>query len=441
MKRKYLAMVLAMTMGATTLLAGCGGNDAGSTTTTDDKKEEQTDDAEKEDEGDDATASGDKVHITWFKNEGGAGQEQVLVDAFNASHDDIEVEWIVAPKQTDDARKQMMTALSAGSSEYDVLQLDCCWVADLAGAGYLEAIDDKVMDAGLKLSDFNPGAIQANTYNAKLYALPLYPDFGSIFFRSDIVSEEDAAKLISGDYTFRDLMDMASKYAGEGGTKYGLAVQANQYEGLICNINEWTANFSNIEEGLANFKEMVTSDYVSEKQLSMVEADGIDLLTSGQTVMYRGWQSTYGNLTEETAVHQDQVETGTLPKEAGCCLGGWEMGINVYSENKDAAFEFVKYATAEEGNITYCATGGNIPGYLPYMDDEQMLAAHPLLGREGTTNSANNSISRPAVANYSELSDKLQVAIHTYLSDGADLDTTVAEVQGLLDEYGFVSAK
>lgn len=441
MKRKYLAMVLAMTMGATTLLAGCGGNDNSSAKTDDTKTTDEATDEKTGEADTDEASTGEKKHITWFTSDGGAGAEKALVDAFNESHDDIEVEWIVAPKESDDCRKQMMTALSAGSSEYDVLQLDCCWVADLSGAGYLEAIDDRLMDAGLKVADFNPGAIQANTYNAKLYALPVFPDFGALFFRSDIVSEEDAAKLVSGDYSFEELMAMAEKYAGEGGTTYGLAVQANQYEGLICNVNEWTANFSDLENGLKNFKTAVTSDYASDKQLSMVESDGIDLLASGKVVMLRGWQSTYGNLTEETAVHQDQVEAGTLPKAAGCCLGGWEMGININSENKDAAFEFIRYATADEGNIVYCSTNGQVSGYTPFLNDERMLESNALMSREGTQNSVNNTISRPAVANYSELSDKLQVCIHSYLSDNGDLDATVAEVQSLLDEYGFESAR
>ncbi len=442
MKRKYLAMLLAMTMGVTTLLAGCGSSSDSSDSSDDAATEE---DAATEDESEDAEAdsesTGEKTVITWFKSDGGSGGEQALIDSFNESHDDIEVEWVMAPKESDDVRKQMITALAAGSSEYDVLQLDVCWVADLAGAGYLESIDDRMMEAGLTSADFNPGAMQACTYSAKVYALPLFPDFAGIFFRSDIVSEEDAEKLVSGDYEFTDLMEMAEKYAGEGGTTYGLAVQASQYEGLICNVNEWTANFSNIEEGLRLFKEALDSDYTSDKQLSMVEADGIDLFTSGQVVMYRGWSSTYGNVTDETVVHTDQVGVGTMPASAGGTVGGWEMGINTYSENKDAAWEFVRYACADEGNIAFCSTAGNVPGYTPYLTDETMLASHPTLSMEGTQNSINNTISRPAVANYSELSDKLQVSIHSYLSGSQELDATVEEVQSLLDEYGFVSAK
>ncbi len=428
MKRKYLAMVLTVTMG-TTLLAGCGGNDDSSSKAA----ETEAETAE--------VSEGEKTHITWFASDSGTGAQQALVDAFNESHDDIEVEWIVAPRGSDDCRNQMMADLSEGSSEYDVLQLDSCWAADFSDAGYLEEIDTKMMEAGLKVSDFNWGAIQADTYEAKLYALPLFPDFGALFFRSDIVNEEDAAKLISGDYTYEELMAMADKYAGQGGTTYGLAVQGDQYEGLICNINEWTANFSDIANGLSNFKEMAEADYTPDNTLSMAEADGNELLVSGQVVMLRGWQSAYGNLTEETVVHKDQVEAGTLPKDAGCCLGGWQLGINTNSQNKDAAFEFIRYAAADEGSIVYCSVSEQVPAYIPYLTDEKMLASNELMSKEGTQNSVNNTIPRPTVANYSELSAQLQASIHSYLTGDSDLDSTVVEVQSLLDEYGFKSVK
>ncbi len=421
MKKKFLAAFLAAAMGMT-LVVGCGSGGSG--------KGEST---EAKGEGTD----GEKVTITWYSADNGSGAQQALVDAFNASQDEIEVEWIEGSTKSDDFKKQLTTSLSAGSSEYDVILMDCCWVSDLASSGYLEPMDEYMMDSGLSTADFNPGAIQASTYSAKLYAVPFYVDTASLCVRNDIVSPEDLEVLVSGDYTYRDLMDMAAKYAGQGGTKYGLAVQANQYEGLVCNTNEWTSNFTNVKEGLENFKEAVKADYTSDKQLSMIESDGVDLMTSGQCVMYRGWSSTYSNFTDETEVGPEQITPACLPNSGGSTLGGWEMGININSEKKEAAWEFVKYATSGEGNMVFCKTGNNIPGYTPNAESEELAESNEIVASEGMQNSLKITISRPNVERYNELSDRLQVAIHTYLSDEAEIDETVTEVQSLLDEYGF----
>lgn len=421
MKRKILAAFLAAAMGAT-LIVGCGSNGSGGSG----------------DSGaDEGSSSGEKVHITWYSADNGSGAQQALVDAFNASQDKIEVEWIEGSSKSDDFKQQLMTSLSAGSDEYDVILMDCCWVSDIAASGYLEPVDEYMMDAGLSAADFNPGTIQANTYSAKLYALPLYVDCASLCVRNDIVSPEDLEVLVSGDYTYRDLMDMAAKYTGQGGTQYGLAVQANQYEGLVCNVNEWTSNFTNIKGGLEEFKEAVKADYTSDKQLSMIESDGVDLMTSGQCVMYRGWGSTYSNFTDETEVGPDQITPACLPNSGGSTLGGWEMGINANSAQKEAAWEFVKYATSGEGNMVFCKTGNSIPGYTKNAESEELFESNDIVESDGIQNSLKITISRPTVERYNELSDGLQVAIHTYLSDEAEIDETVTEVENLLNEYGF----
>ena len=132
-----------------------------------------------------------------------------------------------AVSSSDDNKQQLLTSLAAGSDEYDVIAMDCCWVADIASSGYLEPIDEYMMDAGMNVADFNPGAIQANTSNAKLYALPLYMDVASLCVRKDIVSEEDLKVLVSGDYDYKQLMEMAAKYAGEGGTET-LSIYSNK---------------------------------------------------------------------------------------------------------------------------------------------------------------------------------------------------------------------
>ena len=380
--------------------------------------------AEKEDDG--------RQTITFYKQDNGNGAVEALTEAFNESQDKYTVEWVVAPKDSGDVRSQLNTAFGAGSSDYDVVCIDTVWAGDMAGAGYLEPLDSYMMDSKLTVADFNSGSIAAGTYKAKTYAIPLYPDFGSLYFRTDIVSDEDAEKLVSGDYTFEDLLAMAEKYKGEGGTTTGLAFQAAQYEGLICNTNEWTSNFTDISHGLELFKTAVDADYTPKDILVYKESDCNNLLANGEAVFTRGWPGAWGCLTDETTVKKDQVDVAPLP--GGSCIGGWLMAINSYSENKEGAWEFLKYA-ATDGQIPFCSTGGNVPGYNKVLDNEDILAKNELLSKPGFLKALENTIPRPSSDNYSELSDALQISIHKYLSDETDLDTTATEVQNLLDEY------
>ncbi|MDD3219604.1 MAG: extracellular solute-binding protein [Lachnospiraceae bacterium] len=431
MKRKYLAFTLAMIMVSSTII-GCGSSASSSEASTEPAAEEGAEEeAPAEGEEESADDSG-KTEITFYKQDGGNGAVEALIEAFEASQDKYTVNWVIAPKDSGDVKSQMITSFQAGSSDYDVVCIDTVWAGDLAGAGYLEALDTHLMDAGLTAADFNAGSMQAGTYNAKSYAVPLFPDFGCLYFRNDIVSAEDSAKLVAGDYTFEDLLAMAEKYKGQGGTEYGLTYQSAQYEGLICNSNEWTSNFTDISHGLELMKTAADSDYTPEDILLYKEEDCNNALINGTTVFDRGWPGAWGLLTDETTVKADQVDIAPLP--GGSCIGGWLLAINSNSENKEGAWEFLKYA-ATEGQDAFCSTGGYVPGYNDYLTNENILANNELLSKPGFLKALENTIARPSSGNYAELSDALQISIHKYLSDEADLDSTATEVQSLLDQY------
>lgn len=377
-------------------------------------------------------AEDDREVITLYRSDDGNGALEAVIEGFEASQDQYKVNWVVATNDTDQNKSQLNTAFSAGSNEYDVVSIDTVWAGDMAAAGYIEPLDSYMKDAGRSPAEYNKGSIQAGTYSAKTFALPLYPDFGVLFFRSDIVSEDDAAKLRSGDYTWADLLAMAETYKGEGGTTTGITFQANQYEGLVCVANEFTANFTDVQGGLEAMKNMVDSDASPEDILVYQESEAANSYVNGETVFQRNWPYVWGNLTEDGPVTQDMTDIAPLP--GGSCIGGWLLAMNANSEHKDGAWALIDYMTSMEGQKTFCSIGGYVPGYSAAVEDADVVEANQLLSKEGFLKALENTIARPSSDKYEELSDALQIAIHTYLSGGAELDATVAEVEGLLAE-------
>jgi multiple sugar transport system substrate-binding protein len=168
---------------------------------------------------------------------------QAVLDAFNASQELYTAEWIDMTNDSGAMREQLITSLKAGSADYDVVSLDVVWAGEFAAAGYIEPIDQYMKNDNLSISQFNAGSMASGSYSAKQYVLPFFPDLGILYYRSDIVSAEDAAKLESGSYTHAELLAMAEKYKGQGGTKDGFVYQSSLYEGLVCNANEFTNNW------------------------------------------------------------------------------------------------------------------------------------------------------------------------------------------------------
>lgn len=357
---------------------------------------------------------------------------QSVIDAFNASQEDYVVEWVDMTNDSGAMREQLTTALKAGSAEYDILSLDVVWAGEFAASGFILPIDMMMDEADLDPDDYNAGSMASGYYNGKQYVMPFFPDLGLLYYRADIVSPEDAAKLIAGDYTFADLQAMAETYKGEEGTATGFVFQSSLYEGLVCNANEFTANWTDLAGGLQAMKAMVESDATPDNILNYTEGETANSFVKGDSVFARNWPYQWGEIKADGTISTDQV--GTAPLPGGCTVGGWLLAISRTSENPDGAFEFMKFLNSYEGQKIMSGEGGYLPGVNAYLDDDTIVGQDDRFAMEGFQNALRSTIARPVSSEYSKVSDALQQAIYAYLTGAADIDATVAAVETALAE-------
>lgn len=356
-----------------------------------------------------------------------------IVEAFNEQSQTYEVKATIMTNDSGQMHDQLLNSLSSKSGEYDVISMDVVWAGEFAAAGYLEPIDQLLMDKGWKPTDFNAGSMDSGKYKGKNYVLPYFPDLGFLYFRSDIVSVEDAAILQSGEYTFDDLIAMGEKYQGEQDTKYAFVYQSKQYEGLTCNLNEFTGNWADIEGGLNYMKQMMDKGLTPEDILNYTEGETHNALLNGEAVFARNWPYVNGMLQSgEYDVKVDQVGYAPLPK--GGTVGGWILGINANSQNPDGAKEFLTFVAGPEGQKINATEGSYLPGLNALLEDNEVLASNQLLTDEGFQNALANTISRPVVPNYSEVSDQIQINAHQYLSGNSTIEEAVAGIEKALGE-------
>ena len=356
-----------------------------------------------------------------------------IVEAFNEQSQTYEVKATIMTNDSGQMHDQLLNSLSSKSGEYDVISMDVVWAGEFAAAGYLEPIDQLLMDKGWKPTDFNAGSMDSGKYKGKNYVLPYFPDLGFLYFRSDIVSVEDAAILQSGEYTFDDLIAMGEKYQGEQDTKYAFVYQSKQYEGLTCNLNEFTGNWADIEGGLNYMKQMMDKGLTPEDILNYTEGETHNALLNGEAVFARNWPYVNGMLQSgEYDVKVDQVGYASLPK--GGTVGGWILGINANSQNPDGAKEFLTFVAGPEGQKINATEGSYLPGLNALLEDNEVLASNQLLTDEGFQNALANTISRPVVPNYSEVSDQIQISAHQYLSGNSTIEDAVAGIEKALGE-------
>jgi multiple sugar transport system substrate-binding protein len=414
-RKKLFSKLLAFSFAASIALAGCSNETSGG-------------DKEKPAGGDKVTE--EAIVLKFAAQNDNTPATQKLLDAFNESQDKYKVEWTQMTNDSAQMHDQLLNSLSSGSSDYDVLSMDVVWAGEFAGAGYLEPLDVRMNEASYKKTDFNAGSMASGNYKGKQYTLPFFPDLGLLYYRKDIVSAEDAAKLDSGSYTYDDLYNMAQTYTGKNNTKFGFVYQSKQYEGLTVNVTEFSKSYEDVKAGLETMYKFTQAPFSPKDLLNFVEGETHTNFEQGNAVFSRNWPYAFGRINgkeDGVTVTVDQIGIAPLPN--GGSVGGWLLGVNKNSKQLDGAWEFIKFAAGEEGQKIMSTEGGYLPGYNALLEDAEVKSSNVMLSYPGFQKALTTTIARPVSPEYSKASDTIQVQAHKYLSSGTGIDEAVKAIE------------
>ncbi|MFC7370067.1 ABC transporter substrate-binding protein [Fictibacillus iocasae] len=366
----------------------------------------------------------EKVKIVYARGKDDTQGTKAMVEAFEKKYPNIDVEFKEMPADTGKQHAQYLTSFNANSTEMDVIDLDVIWPAEFAQAGYLMPLDRFIEKDGVKLDEYNQGALSASKFKGKQWALPKFIDAGMLFYRTDLV---DSAKVPK---TWDELLATAKASKGQGGTEFGYLMQAKQYEGLVCNAVEFIASYGgkiidengevkvNSPESVKGIKKMVeiaNSDVVPANVTTFAEPESHTAFINGQSALIRNWPYQFA-LANDKSQSKIVGKVGVAPLPAGdagsaAALGGWMAGINKNTKHPEEAWTFLKFMTGAEGQKIDAIKGGHAPTLLALYEDEEILEANPYFKEEGFVNALEAAVSRPVAPNYPEISDIIQQQI------------------------------
>jgi multiple sugar transport system substrate-binding protein len=313
--------------------------------------------------------------------------------------------------------QKALADLATGTNSYDGFLFAPSWIVDFAPAGYLEDLTDRVKaDTALKWDDVAPFFRDFNSYQGKVYSIPLDGDFHMVYYRSDILAQEKLAP----PKTWDDYLNIAKTLNGkdlngDGAPDYGSCIakaKAQQSywwitsiaapfiqskgtaQGVFFNTKDMQPLFDNeaFKRALEIYKE--TTKYGPPDELNLGVGDTRGLFTSGRCALTMDWGD-IGTLAidPKTSTVKDKVgsvitpgstevldwDTGKLVKcDATTCpnavdgvnhapfasFGGWAGAVNAAADakKKDATYAFFSYMSqpAQSGeDVTLGKTGYN----------------------------------------------------------------------------------
>ena len=418
LKRMTGAAVMALVVAP---LAACGGDDGGST-------------AENPafEEGLDSRGP-----ITYVQGKDNSGVWGPLIDKWNAEHPD---EQVTFKEQSDEANQQhddLVRNFQAENEDYDVVSVDVIWTAEFAAQGWLQPLEG---DLAINTDGLLQPTIDAGTYNGTLYTSPNTSDGGMLYYRTDLVKEPPK--------TWDEMMDMCSIaeendmdcYTGQFAKYEGLTVNASEAingagGSILDESGQPALDTPEAEEGLSNLAEAYANGNIPKEAISYTEEEGRIAFQAGKTLFHRNWPYVYGlAATEESSKIKGKFDVAPLPGVDGVgasALGGHNIGISAYSDNKATAIDFVNFLLEEEQQRTLLTKGSLAPALESLYTDPELVKEFGYLPTLQT--SIANAVPRPITPYYPGVTTAISDNAYAAIKGEVDVPTALQNMADAIE--------
>lgn len=394
-----------------------------------------------------------EVHRIYFADNISVAH-QMIIDRFNQRYKGkIEVIPIDLPFtifNTNERKELIARALRGKNSRIDIFAVDLIWLprftkwAEPLGSYIPKADLDKLL----------PHALSTCYYQGELVGTPLYIDVGIMYYRQDMLEElpgyEHIRQRLMESITWEELFEIYdSHFTG----KPFYMFQGAGYEGLICNYIEILGgnNGRIFQDGqfLLASQEATEScqlmvDLIHKHRMTpnvvtdFTENDSYRFALSNDIPFIRGWPSFTSNISvyPDDSAKVDNLEMAPLPhfkgRESATVFGGWNLMITKDSPEKEAASEFARFAYSREAQEILFEYGGYLPIRTDIYADQSYCRPDSDLDR--LRRMMDTGIHRPALINYTKISDILSGNINAALAGNKTVQEALSDAAELIDD-------
>jgi multiple sugar transport system substrate-binding protein len=288
--------------------------------------------------------------------------------------------------------------LSAGTGAYDLIMLDDPWFPRFASENRLAGLAPLHQTRGLAGpdEDFVRASIALCKHpyeTGELYALPYVGNSQLFFYRKDLFEKHNLKDPATWDdvLTAAKTIDERERTGAPGGGRvYGYVMRAARGNSAVADFMPIFWSFGaemfddngkptvNSQEGINALKFMIELGKNAPSGYASFNATEVSahLLqgTAAMSINWPAWISAFSDPAKSKVT--GKVSFGVMPgarAEGRAEIGNWLIAIPRGSNNSDAAFDFLLWATAPE-QMKKSALAGNPPTRRSVFNDAELLA-------------------------------------------------------------------
>lgn len=329
----------------------------------------------------------------------------------------------------DNVFETLEMVMGSKSTEYDVFAADGPNIAAYVNRGYLTSLNDYF--TAEEIAQFTPPMQDECNYQGNFSGAAMGDSSMVMYYNKDLLKEagvdyEALFGAVDGEHriTWEQLVEIAkdvqAKIDPDGsrnivgiefqqvGRTYNMNVLANDFGGVNIGDDGFTV------DGVFNSEPWIKAMTWYQTQVNdgvfsrgITANESCSYFIAGKIVFYLGTTAMPGNF-ERGGLTTDNWGFTYKPCFEGyeenvtTCCGSWTVGLNPYSEKKEAAVTFLKYLCTGEGSDVYIGVSGMVPALSRQFTDE-LIAAKPYLA-VAQYESANTALVRAKTPGFNEYS-------------------------------------
>lgn len=392
--------------------------------------------------------------VLWHAMSGGLGEAlNTVVDGYNASQDEVEVEAIYQGSYFETLNK--FRAVAGTGEAPAMVQVYDSGTAFMSNSGYItpvqEFIDREDFDEA-QLEDF---ILNYYRVDNDLYSMPFNSSSAIMVYNKDAFREAGLDPE-TAPQSFEEIKEAAKHLTKtEDGrvSQYGFSMlmEAWFFEQILANNGSYFVDNNNGRDGSA--ESIVFNNAEGREIFNLLK----DMYEEGTATSYgRQWGDIRAAFTsEQVAIYMDssaglrgvindadfEVGTGFIPNIEGDLYGSLIGGASIWIANsisqsdQDAAWDFLKFAVSDGVQAEWAVNTGYYPINVNSYEHELMIQnndEYPQFVRavDQIRNSQKNKITQGALLGvYPEARERIVVALEENFEGSKDLDTILSELE------------
>jgi multiple sugar transport system substrate-binding protein len=321
------------------------------------------------------------------------------------------------PTDASQQREQLVRRLGAEDSSIDIIGMDVIWTGEFANAGWVEEWTGP--RKGEVTETVFPGVIETASFEDKLYAAPFNTNTQLLWYRKDLVKEPPK--------TWDQMIEQAEDLK-EAGT---IQVQASRYEGFMVWANaliesagaqilsgpeEVALEEGATEEALAVMGRLASSSAAPTNISTSTEDTARLAFEAGLSAFMTNYTFAFASAEGEAPEIAKVMGAARFPRvnpdrPSKPPLGGFNLAVSSFSENKDVAFEAAACLAGKESQKTAVELDGLPPSRSDLYETKAVQKAYPGFA-DLVRESIQDAGPRPTTAAYQDVSLAVQRSLH-----------------------------